>query len=220
GQVDIDGLYGPTETLVIADESADPVIAAADLLAQAEHDELASPILIATDEGVAERIVAEVGRQLATLDRRAIASAAVEGNGMAVVAGSVEEAIELANAFAPEHLCLLVRDAPSYVDAVRNAGGIFVGDHSAEVLGDYVAGPSHVMPTGGTARFASSLGVHTFLRYQPVVRLSQATLTQIGPAAAALARVEGLTAHARAVELRLEGKSALRTPAAPEEGVR
>ena len=220
GQVDIDGLYGPTETVVIADESADPVIAAADLLAQAEHDELASPILIATDEGVAERIVAEVGRQLATLDRRAIASAAVEGNGMAVVAGSVGEAIELANAFAPEHLCLLVRDAPSYVDAVRNAGGIFVGDHSAEVLGDYVAGPSHVMPTGGTARFASSLGVHTFLRYQPVVRLSQATLTQIGPAAAALARVEGLTAHARAVELRLEGKSALRTPAAPEEGVR
>ncbi|MCH8974439.1 MAG: histidinol dehydrogenase [Chloroflexi bacterium] len=212
GAVDIDGLYGPTETLVIADESADPVIAAADLLAQAEHDELASPVLVATSAAVAERIAAEVDRQLAGLDRRAIASAAVERNGVAVVAGSVGEAIELANAFAPEHLCLLVRDAASYVDAVRNAGGIFVGEHSPEVLGDYVAGPSHVMPTGGTARFASSLGVQTFLRYQPVVRLSEATLTQIGPAAAALARTEGLTAHARAIELRLEGKSALTPP--------
>ena len=212
GAVDIDGLYGPTETLVIADESADPVIAAADLLAQAEHDELASPVLVATDAAVAERIVAEVERQLAGLERRAIASAAVERNGVAVVAGSVGEAIELANAFAPEHLCLLVRNAASYVDAVRNAGGIFVGEHSPEVLGDYVAGPSHVMPTGGTARFASSLGVHTFLKYQPIVRLSEATLTQIGPAAAALARTEGLTAHARAVELRLEGQSALRPP--------
>lgn len=212
GQVDIDGLYGPTETMVIADETADPVIAAADLLAQAEHDELASPVLVATAAAVAERIAAEVDRQLAGLDRRAIASAAVERNGVAVVAGSVGEAIELANAFAPEHLCLLVRDAASYVDAVRNAGGIFVGEHSPEVLGDYVAGPSHVMPTGGTARFASSLGVQTFLRYQPVVQLNEATLTQIGPAAAALARTEGLTAHARAVELRLEGKSALRKP--------
>ena len=210
--MDIDGLYGPTETMVIADETADPVIAAADLLAQAEHDELASPVLLATDAAVAERIAAEVDRQLAGLDRRAIAAAAVESNGVAVVAGSVGEAIELANAFAPEHLCLLVRDAASYVDAVRNAGGIFVGEHSPEVLGDYVAGPSHVMPTGGTARFASSLGVHTFLRYQPIVSLNEATLTQIGPAAAALARTEGLTAHARAVELRLEGKSALRKP--------
>ena len=206
GEVDIDGLYGPTETMIIVDDTANPVVAAADLLAQAEHDELASPILVATDAATAERVVAEVDRQLASLERRAIASAAVDGNGMAVVVASVEQAIELANAYAPEHLCLLVRDAEKHVDAVRNAGGVFVGEHSPEVLGDYVAGPSHVMPTGGTARFASSLGVHTFLRYQPVVRLSQATLTQIGPSAAALARAEGLTAHAKAVELRLEGE--------------
>ena len=207
GDVDIDGLYGPTETVVIADETADPAIVAADLLAQAEHDELASPILIATDAALAERVSAEVERQLAGLERRQIASAAIEGHGMAVVVDSVEQAIDLANAYAPEHLCLLVRDPESYVDSVSKAGGLFLGEHSPEVLGDYVAGPSHVMPTGGTARFASSLGVHTFLRRMPVVGLSEATLRETGPAAATLARTEGLTAHARAVEMRLEGET-------------
>ena len=208
GHVDIDGQYGPTETVVIADNSTDPVLAAADLLAQAEHDEMATPILVATDATTAERITDEVNRQLGSLERSAVAGAAVEGQGVAVVVDSVDEAIELANAFAPEHLCLLVRDAGSYVGAVRNAGGIFVGHESPEVIGDYVAGPSHVMPTGATARYASSLNVHHFLRHMPIVKLSTSTLREVGPAAATIARAEGLTAHARAVELRLEGRLA------------
>ncbi len=206
GQVDIDGLYGPTETVVIADASADPVLVAADLLAQAEHDEMASPVLITSDAKMAEAVAGEIERQLGTLDRAAVASAAMEGQGVAVVVSTVDEAIELANAFAPEHLCLLVQNAASYVGAVRNAGGVFVGEHSPEVLGDYVAGPSHVMPTAGTARFASALGVHHFLRHMPVISLNAATLKEIGPAAAAIGRAEGLTGHARAVEMRLEGQ--------------
>ena len=205
GFVDIDGLYGPTETVVIADESADPSLAAADLLAQAEHDDMASPVLIATSRTLAERVSQEVDRQLTHLERKAVASNAVAGQGVAVVVGSVQEAIQLSDAFAPEHLCLLVEDADRYVDLVHNAGGIFVGEQSPEVMGDYVAGPSHAMPTAGTARYASSLGVHTFLKHVPVIRLNQTLVAQLGPAAAAIARAEGLTAHAKAVEMRLEG---------------
>ena len=205
GHVDIDGIYGPTETIVVADGSADPSLAAADLLAQAEHDEMASPILITTSRPVAERVVAEVQRQLENLERHAIAAAAIAGQGVAVVVASVEEAIDLANAFAPEHLCLLVRDAGAYVALVENAGGIFVGEHSPEVMGDYVAGPSHAMPTAGTARYASSLGVHHFIKHVPVIALSTTAMATLGPAAAAIARAEGLTAHAMAIEARLEG---------------
>ena len=205
GHVDIDGLYGPTETVVVADDTADPVIVAADLLAQAEHDELASPVLVATSEAVANAVSSEIERQLGRLEREAIARASVEGQGVAVVVDSVEQAVQVANAFAPEHLCLLVNEPERYVGQVRNAGGIFVGETSPEVMGDYVAGPSHVMPTGGTARFASSLGVHTFLKHVPVLRLPAGALKEIGPAAAAIARAEGLTAHAKAAELRLEG---------------
>jgi histidinol dehydrogenase len=130
---------------------------------------------------------------------------AVERQGVAVVVDTITEAIELANAFAPEHMCLLVQDAASHAHLVRNAGGLFLGEQSPEVMGDYVAGPSHVMPTAGTARYASYLGVHQFLRHVPVVALNEATLREAGPAAAAIARTEGLTAHARAVEMRLEG---------------
>ncbi|MDA0797204.1 MAG: histidinol dehydrogenase [Chloroflexi bacterium] len=205
GHVDIDGLYGPTETVVIADDTADASLAAADLLAQAEHDEMASPVLITTSMDMAQRVSAEVDRQLALLDRKAVASAAIEGQGMAVVVSTVEEAIELSDAFAPEHLCLLVERADSYVELVHNAGGIFVGEYSPEVMGDYVAGPSHAMPTAGTSRYASSLGVHHFLKHVPVIRLSTASMGSLGPAAAAIARAEGLTGHARAVEMRLEG---------------
>jgi histidinol dehydrogenase len=190
---------------VLADDTADPSLAAADLLAQAEHDEMASPILITTSRAIADRVAAEVERQLANLERSAVASAAIEGQGVAVVVASVEEAIELSNAFAPEHLCLLVADADSYVGLVKNAGGIFVGEHSPEVMGDYVAGPSHAMPTAGTARYASNLGVHHFLKHGPVIALSTASMAQLGPAAAAIARAEGLTGHAKAIEMRLEG---------------
>jgi len=205
GQVDIDGLYGPTETIVIADDGADASLAAADLLAQAEHDEMASPVFITTSADMARRVSAEVERQVTLLDRQAVASAAIAGQGVAVIVASINEAIELSDAFAPEHLCLLVENAESYVGLVHNAGGIFVGEHSPEVMGDYVAGPSHAMPTAGTARYASSLGVHHFLKHVPVIRLSTASMASLGPAAAAIARAEGLTGHARAVELRLEG---------------
>jgi histidinol dehydrogenase len=217
GHVDIDGLYGPTETVVLADESGDPELAAADLLAQAEHDELASPILITTSAAQAQAVGAALERQLAGLERRAVAAAAVERQGVAVVVESVEQGIALANAFAPEHLCLLVREPASRVGLVRNAGGIFVGEDSPEVAGDYVAGPSHTMPTGGTARYASSLGVHTFLKQVPVIALRPVHLREVGPAAAAIARAEGLTGHARAMERRLEGAGGPDKDFFPEE---
>ncbi len=205
GHVDIDGLYGPTETMIIADETADPATAAADLLAQAEHDALASPVLVATSARTMEAILQEVERQTQELERGAIARAALGRQGAAALVESVEDALEVANAFAPEHLCLLVADADRHVAGVRNAGGVFVGESSPEALGDYAAGPSHVMPTGASARFASSLGVHSFLKRVPVVMLPSAVLREIGPAAAAIARAEGLGGHARAAAMRLEG---------------
>ncbi|MCY4449671.1 MAG: histidinol dehydrogenase [Chloroflexi bacterium] len=205
GHVDIDGLYGPTETLVIADDTATPEIVAADLLAQAEHDELASPVLVTTSESIADAVERELERQVALLEREPIAREALARQGTIVIVDSITEAAVVANAFAPEHLCLLTADPHACVGLIRNAGGIFVGETSPEVMGDYAAGPSHVMPTGATARFASSLGVHTFLKHVPIVGLSSKTAREIGPAASALARAEGLTAHARAAEMRLEG---------------
>ncbi len=207
GDVGIDALYGPSETIVVADETANPVLCAADLLAQAEHDELATPILITTSRELAARVEEEVERQLASLERWAVASAALEARGGAVVVDSLDEALALADDFAPEHLCLLVRDAQRWVARVRNAGGIFVGETSPETLGDYTAGPSHVMPTGGTARFASPLGVQDFLKVTSVVAVDEASLRALGPATARIARAEGFTAHARSIELRLGEES-------------
>ncbi len=209
GDVGIDALYGPSETIVVADESADAGLCAADLLAQAEHDELATPILITTSRVLAERVAGELERQLPLLARERVARASFEARGGAVVMETLEEAIDLANEFAPEHLCLLVRDAPSWVQRVRNAGGVFVGEVSPETLGDYTAGPSHVMPTAGTARFASPLGVQDFLKVTSVVAVDHAALRALGPATSRIARAEGFTAHARSVELRLgmEGES-------------
>lgn len=201
GDVGVDGLYGPTETAVIADESADPSFAAADLLAQAEHDEVALPVLIVTSEAVADAIEKEVASQLETLPRKKIAAAAV-ATGISVVVGSVDEAIEVANAFAPEHLCVSVTNAESYLPAIRYAGGIFLGEFSAEVMADYVAGPSHVMPTGGTARFASALSVRNFLRFSPFLNLSEDAFMELASDAAELARAEGLDAHAAAADRR------------------
>jgi histidinol dehydrogenase len=206
GQVDIDGLYGPTETVVVADDTADPVLCAADLLAQAEHDVMASPVLLTTSQALAQQVNIEVDAQLARMDRVDVASQAVDRQGMIVIIATLDEAIELTNAYAPEHVCLLVSNPESLVGKIRHAGGIFLGEHSPEVIGDYVAGPSHTMPTGGTARFGSYLGVHQFLRRVPVVGLSAETFRKIGPAAEALGRVEGLTGHANAVELRLAGQ--------------
>lgn len=203
GAVDIDQLPGPTETLVLADDSADPDGVAADLLAQAEHDPLASAILIATSVGLAAAAGEAVERQLVDLSTRETARASLAARGGAIVVASVDEGLELANQYAPEHLCLLVRDAWSWVGRVRHAGGVFVGDSSPEAAGDYIAGPSHVMPTGGTARFSSPLSVEDFVKRISVVGLSRARLDEIGPIAARLARAEGFEAHARAVEARL-----------------
>jgi histidinol dehydrogenase len=205
GRVGIDSIYGPTETLVLADDRADPALCAADLLAQAEHDVLATPVLITISLAQAEAVAAAIEEQLPLLERNAIARAAIERGG-AVVARDLEEAIALANEFAPEHLCLLVEDPEALLPLVRNAGGVFLGESSPEVLGDYTAGPSHVMPTGGAARFASPLSVLDFLKITSVVSLSDTDLARLGPYAASLARAEGLTGHARSIERRLEGR--------------
>jgi histidinol dehydrogenase len=204
GDVGIDGLYGPTETLVVADESADPDYCAADLLAQAEHDYMAMPILVAISDAVADRVEAAMARRLPAMPRHNIAGAAVEANGVTVVVQSVEQAIEVANEVAPEHLCLCIRDAKKHLPRVKHAGGIFLGEHSAEVMADYIAGPSHVMPTGGTARFASALSVRHFLRMTPFLALSEKSFIEAGPKAVELARLEGLHGHAEAAQVRLK----------------
>ncbi len=204
GIVGIDGLPGPTETMVIADESADPQLAAADLLAQAEHDVLASAILLTPSRAVAERVQAAVLAQLEELGRsEVIAGSLARGSGI-VVTETLAQAFDLANDYAPEHLCLLVRDPWNHVGQVRHAGGIFLGERSFEVLGDYVAGPSHVMPTGGTARFASPINVNDFVKIVSVIGLNEAALQAIGPDAQTLATAEGLSAHAAAVQRRLD----------------
>ena len=204
GEVDIDGLAGPTETIVIADDSASPAHCALDLLAQAEHDILSSAIMITTSEKLASAVNKEVERQLKKLERADIANRSLKERGYIVIVDDMEQAIELANQYAPEHLSLMMRDAALYAEGVRNAGGIFIGDSSPEVLGDYVAGPSHVMPTGGSARFNSPLNVNDFLKITSVVALVDDDLDTLGPAASKIARSEGLTAHARAAEIRLE----------------
>jgi len=204
GDVGVDGLYGPTETLVVADESADPEYCAADLLAQAEHDYMAMPVLVTTSEAVADRVEAAMARRLPAMLRQNIAGAAVEANGVTVVVKSVEQAIEVANEAAAEHLCLNVKDAKKHLPRVKHAGGIFLGEHSAEVMADYIAGPSHVMPTGGTARFASALSVRHFLRVTPFLNLSEKSFIEAGPKAVELARLEGLNGHAEAAQARLK----------------
>jgi histidinol dehydrogenase len=204
GIVDIDQLPGPTETLLVADESANPTLAAADMLAQAEHDPMATAILITSSPMLAHAVLDELPGQLAELERAEIAGQSLAANGLIVITPDTETAINLANAYAPEHLCLLLNDPWSVVPQVRNAGGIFIGEDSPEAIGDYTAGPSHVMPTGGTARFSSPINVAEFTKVISVAALNHTALRRLGPATARFARAEGLTAHARAVERRLE----------------
>ena len=204
GVVGIDGLYGPSEVLIIADETANPEYCAADLLAQAEHDPLASAILITTSRRLADKVNQEVERQLKDLERQAIAAESLNSRGVIAVVTSLSEAIQLANLYAPEHVCLLVDKAISYVDQLSNAGCIVVGSKPTVVLGDYVAGPSHVLPTEGTARFSSPLNVTDFVKLVNLITVDEAELKELGPAAATIAHAEGLEAHARAVEKRLE----------------
>lgn len=204
GDVGVDALYGPSETIVIADESADARLCAADLIAQAEHDELASPILITTSRALAERVSSEIDAQLEDLPRGDVARASFEARGGAVVVASLDEAVALANEYAPEHLCLLTRDARQRATQIRNAGAVFVGETSPESLGDYTAGPSHTMPTAGTARFASPLSVHHFLKVMSVVDVDAAALERLGDPASVIARFEGFAGHARSIEFRIE----------------
>ncbi len=204
GQVGIDGLAGPTETLIIADATAETETLAADLLAQAEHDPLSSAILLTPVRETAAAVAVAVAHRMETLPRADIvAESLARGSGI-VVTDSLAEAFDLSNRYAPEHLCLMVADPWSHLADVRNAGGIFLGRDSFEVLGDYVAGPSHVMPTNGTARFSSALNVLDFVRVVSVFGLNPHALDALGPAAARLAAAEGLEAHARAVTDRLD----------------
>jgi histidinol dehydrogenase len=205
GQVGIDSIYGPTETLVISDETADPTLVASDLLAQAEHDILATPVLLVTSGNQARKILTAIDEQLPLLERADIARQAMLRGG-AIIVKDIDRAIELANRFAPEHLCLLIDNPNSVLEKIKNAGGVFVGESSPEVLGDYTAGPSHVMPTGGSARWASPLSTLDFLRVMSIVALETDDLLRLGPDAATLARAEGLTAHARSIERRLESR--------------
>ena len=206
GDVGIDSVYGPTETLIIADESADPAHVASDLLAQAEHDALATPILLTPSHYLADEVARQIERQIRDLERAKIARAAIDERGGCILVNDIDHAIDLANDFAPEHLCLLVENPTAYVHKVRNAGGIFMGDASPEAIGDYIAGPSHTMPTGGSARWSGPLGVGDFLKRIAVVNLPDEATEELARAAAVIARAEGLTAHARSVEQRLQGR--------------
>ena len=203
GRVGIDSIAGPTETLIIADDSANPEWVAADLLAQAEHDFLAAGILLSPTSQLIHQVQAAVAVQLADRKRRNILDISIPENSGAVLTKDMDEAIFLANQYAPEHLCLSVSNPWELSAKINSAGGIFIGDHSFEVLGDYLAGPSHVMPTGGTARFNSPLNVLDFVHIISVVALDPVTTRQIAPAAAQIAAAEGLDGHANAAKVRL-----------------
>jgi len=202
GTVGIESLPGPTETLVVADDSADLGHVVADLLAQAEHVG-AQPVLVTPSLALLERVLEALPRAAAALPDPRSASQSVEERGVAVLVDDLDAAMVVANAYAPEHLCLLVEEPWSLAAKARNAGGLFLGANSLEALGDYVVGPSHVMPTGATARFSSHLNLRDFQKVIPLIYLTSAVVEDIGPAAVLMARAEGLEAHARAVESRL-----------------
>ncbi len=211
GQVDIDGVFGPTETILLADESANAVFCAADLIAQAEHDPMASAILVTDSQPLIDAVEAELDVQISGNPRAETIRHSLERQGCIVAVDDFDEAIAVANHIAPEHLCLMVADPWVWAGQVRNAGGLFLGEFSPEVMGDYIAGPSHVMPTGGTARFSSALSVHHFLRTMPVVGLSPQSFTELGAAAVRIAEAEGLPGHAGAVQARLDHIAATQT---------
>jgi histidinol dehydrogenase len=203
GVVGLDGLAGPTETIVVADDSANPAWVAADLLAQAEHDPLATAILLTPSRQLAEAVQAEVSRQIESLSRADIIAQSLADRSGIVLTPDLATAVRLADEFAPEHLCLSVENPGQWADQISSAGGLFLGERSFEVLGDYVAGPSHIMPTGGTARFASPLSVLDFVRTTSLIALDADTAAKLSPAAARLAQAEQLTAHAAAASARL-----------------
>ena len=202
GHCEIDMLAGPSEILIVADEKANPVLAAADMLSQAEHDPLACSIVITTSENLAEKISAEVEKQLAKLPRREIAELSIQNNGLIIVAENISEALDFANISAPEHMELLIENPFNYLPKIKNAGAVFLGEFSPEPLGDYFAGPNHVLPTGGTAKFYSVLNVETFLKRTSLISYSRKDLLSSAEDIVRLAKAEGLEAHAEAIKIR------------------
>jgi histidinol dehydrogenase len=206
GIVAIDMIAGPSEVLIIADGTADASFAAADLIAQAEHDEMASAILLTPDEKFARQVISEVNAQLVLLPKKSIAVSALESFGAVIVTKDFDEAVTIANRFAPEHLELLVDQPKQLLDRIRHAGAAFLGNFTPEAIGDYMAGPNHILPTGGTARFSSPLGVYDFVKRTSIVSFSEAALGTYGRQAERFAGMEGLEGHGHSISIRLSGK--------------
>jgi len=206
GQVDIDMIAGPSEILIIADQSADPEFVASDLLSQAEHDELASSILVTTSRDLAQKMGAEIERQLANLARKEIARKAIDRFGAIVLVGTLPEAAEVSNSIAPEHLELAVEKPFELLGLIKNAGAIFLGHYTPESVGDYIAGPNHVLPTGGTARFFSPLSTDSFMKKSSLIFYTKEGLDKVGEAIMQIADVEGLEAHGNTIRVRMGKK--------------
>ncbi|BBM19149.1 histidinol dehydrogenase [Enterococcus avium] len=202
GEVDIDMIAGPSDVLIVADQSANPRWIAADLLAQAEHDKLAQAILVTTEEALIEKVQAEVDQQLAELPRQEIAAAAIDTNGKIILVKNLAEAIAIANQVAPEHLELSVAEPFALLGKVENAGSVFLGHHTPEVLGDYFAGPNHTLPTEGTARFYSPLSVDDFIKKSSYLYYTEEAMKAVGPAVELFAETEDLVGHARSMKVR------------------
>ncbi|MGK9254694.1 MULTISPECIES: histidinol dehydrogenase [Paenibacillus] len=214
GAVDIDSIAGPSEIAVLADDTAEPAYVAADLLSQAEHDEMASSILITPSRGLAEAVAAEVERQLALLPRAAIARESIDRHGAILLVDSIAAGVDIVNRLAPEHLEVLTADPMALLGSIENAGAIFLGPYSSEPVGDYYAGPNHIIPTNGTARFSSPVNVDDFIKKSSLISYSREALLRDGQAIMTLARHEGLEGHARAIEVRLEREAASAAEAA------
>ena len=204
GMVDIDMIAGPSEVLVVADHSANPAYVAADLLSQAEHDEEAVPILVTPEEGLAREVMAELERQKKTLDRQSIIDVSLSRECRILVTESLEEAVDVANRLAPEHLELALEEPERWAEKIQNAGAVFLGHYTPEAIGDYLAGPNHVLPTSGTARFSSPLGVYDFVKRTSMISYSRSALKKCYKTVTLLAEMEDLGAHANSVKLRLE----------------
>jgi histidinol dehydrogenase len=206
GQVAIDMIAGPSEVLVIADETAEASLVAADLLAQAEHDEMSSAVCLTPNETLANEVASEVKHQLLGLKRKSIVKRSLKDFGAIFITKDIDEAIAIANRFAPEHLELMVRNPRKFLSKIKHAGAVFIGHNTPETIGDYIAGPNHILPTGGTARFSSPLGVYDFLKRSSVLSFSKKSLNKYGKQAARFAEMEGLEAHGRSIEKRLSRK--------------
>ncbi len=206
GAVDIDSIAGPSEIVVLADDSADPRYVAADMLSQAEHDEMASAVLVTPSPALAAAVQAELERQVAALPRAEIARGSLERHGAILIVDGLEEGLDIVNKLAPEHLEVMTEEPMELIGRIETAGAIFIGPYSSEPVGDYFAGPNHILPTNGTARFSSPLNVDDFLKKSSLIRYSKQALFRDAAGIATLARHEGLEGHARAVEIRLEGR--------------